>query len=85
MTIEEYFSLNEPPFGTSPDPRFLHLSEQVKQAVAKCEYMTTHRRGPLYMYGPIGSGKTNRHVAWHSGPTTDATGEANHVTRGVST
>ena len=57
--IIKYFSLNEHPFMTSPDPRFLYFSSQVKEALAKCEFMARDRIGPLYMYGPIGSGKTS--------------------------
>src|SRR3954462_11846569 len=44
---------------TSPDPRFLYSSSQVKEALAKCEFMARDRVGPIYMYGPIGSGKTS--------------------------
>ncbi|MFL5697460.1 MAG: ExeA family protein [Ktedonobacteraceae bacterium] len=43
----------------SPDPRFLYFSSQVKEALAKCEFMARDRVGPIYMYGPIGSGKTS--------------------------
>src|SRR5919202_845021 len=57
--IIKYFSLNEHPFMTSPDPRFLYFSSQVKEALAKCEFMARERIGPIYMYGPIGSGKTS--------------------------
>ena len=57
--IVKYFSLNEHPFMTSPDPRFLYFSSQVKEALAKCEFMARDRIGPIYMYGPIGSGKTS--------------------------
>src|SRR3982750_3123845 len=57
--IVEYFNLNEHPFMTSPDPRFLYFSSQVKEALAKCEFMARDRIGPIYMYGPIGSGKTS--------------------------
>jgi general secretion pathway protein A len=62
--IENHFQLKEQPFRLSPDPRFLFLSDQVKEAVAKCEYMAANRVGPLYIYGPIGSGKTSilRHL-----------------------
>ena len=59
MYLLNYFGLNEPPFRISPDPRFLYLSDQVKEALAKVQYMTKERIGPLYMYGPIGSGKTS--------------------------
>jgi general secretion pathway protein A len=59
MNILEYFSLNEQPFRIGPDPRYLFYSSQVKEAIAKCEYMARQRVGPIYMYGPIGSGKTS--------------------------
>src|SRR5215212_3356970 len=58
MDILNYFQLNEHPFRIGPDPRFLYFSEQVKEALAKCEYMAKERIGPIYIYGPIGSGKT---------------------------
>jgi type II secretory pathway predicted ATPase ExeA len=57
--IVKYLELNEHPFTTSPDPRFLYFSSQVKEAPAKCEFMARDRIGPIYMYGPIGSGKTS--------------------------
>src|SRR5579859_4341452 len=57
--IIKYFDLNEHPFITTPDPRFLYFSSQVKEALAKCEFMARDRVGPIYMYGPIGSGKTS--------------------------
>src|SRR5690242_5959612 len=53
-----YYGLNEAPYRNSPDPRFLYLSDQVKEALSKVEYMIRDRIGPLYMYGPIGLGKT---------------------------
>ncbi len=57
--IVKYFGLNEHPFISNPDPRFLYFSSQVKEALAKCEFMARDRIGPIYMYGPIGSGKTS--------------------------
>jgi type II secretory pathway predicted ATPase ExeA len=57
--IIRYFELNEHPFMTSPDPRYLYFSSPVKEALAKCEFMARDRIGPIYMYGPIGSGKTS--------------------------
>src|ERR1700680_926140 len=57
--IIKYFSFNEHPFISNPDPRFLYFSSQVKEALAKCEFMARDRVGPIYMYGPIGSGKTS--------------------------
>src|SRR5688500_13086068 len=57
--ITKYFGLNEHPFMTSPDPRFLYFSSQVKEALAKCEWRARDRIGPIYMDGPIGSGKAS--------------------------
>ena len=48
--IIKYFNLNEHPFMTSPDPRFLYFSSQVKEALAKCEFMARDRIGPIYMW-----------------------------------
>ena len=52
MNTVEYFGLNEQPFRIGPDPRYLFYSGQVKEAIAKCEYMARDRVGPIYMYGP---------------------------------
>src|SRR5437879_7029756 len=57
--IIKYFGFNEHPFISTPDPRFVYCSCQVKEAHAKCEFMARDRIGPIYMYGPIGSGKTS--------------------------
>ncbi|MFC9883141.1 ExeA family protein [Streptomyces libani] len=57
--IVKHFGLTEHPFISSPDPRFLYFSSQVREALAKCEFMARDRIGPIYMYGPIGSGKTS--------------------------
>jgi general secretion pathway protein A len=59
MNVLDYFLLDEQPFRLGPDPRYLFYSGQVKEAIAKCEYMALNRVGPIYMYGPIGSGKTS--------------------------
>jgi general secretion pathway protein A len=59
MDLLAYFHLTEQPFRIGPDPRYLFLSDQVTEALAKCEYMARERIGPIYIYGPIGSGKTS--------------------------
>jgi general secretion pathway protein A len=53
-----HFSLKELPFVSSPDSRYLYLSDQVNETLQKCLYMISNRIGPLYIYGPIGTGKT---------------------------
>src|SRR5712691_3008814 len=59
QAIIKYFGLNEHPFITTPDSRFLYSSFKHNKALAKCEFMARDRIGPIYMYGPIGSGKTS--------------------------
>ena len=39
MNVPEYFVLNEQPFRIGPDPRYLFYSDQVKEVIAKREYM----------------------------------------------
>src|SRR2546429_6810613 len=57
--IVKYFGFKEHPFMTSPDPRFLYFSSQVREALAKCDFMARDRVGSMYMAGPIGAGKTS--------------------------
>src|SRR5947207_516851 len=54
----EYFNLTEKPFSTSPDPRFVYLSSQHREAIAKAEYAATEKLGLAVIYGDIGTGKT---------------------------
>lgn len=56
---ESFFGLKEKPFRISPDPRFLYLAPQHREVLSKCQYMITNKVGPVYVFGPIGSGKTS--------------------------
>ncbi len=55
---EAFYGLREKPFRISPDPRFLFLAPQHQEVLSKCQYMIDGRIGPVYVFGPIGSGKT---------------------------
>jgi general secretion pathway protein A len=55
---ESFYGLKERPFRISPDPRFLFLAPQHQEVLSKCQYMIQGRVGPVYVFGPIGSGKT---------------------------
>ena len=55
---ESFYGLKEKPFRISPDPRFLFLAPQHQEVLSKCQYMIQGRVGPVYVFGPIGSGKT---------------------------
>ncbi len=55
---EAHFGLRERPFSTSPDPRFLFLTAQHQEALAKCQSVIESRMGASAIYGDIGAGKT---------------------------
>jgi len=54
----EYFSLKEKPFSLTPDPRFLFLSENHRQALDHMLYGVREREGFILIIGDIGTGKT---------------------------
>ncbi len=56
---EAYFSLKERPFSISPDPRFICLTAQHQEALAKVQYSISERMGVSTIYGDIGAGKTS--------------------------
>lgn len=52
-----FFGLKERPFGKTPDPRFLYLSKQHEEALARLSYAVEEREIAV-LTGEIGSGKT---------------------------
>ena len=54
----EFYGLRERPFSISPDPRFIYLSPQHHEALAKCQYAVSEKMGLSTIYGDIGAGKT---------------------------
>jgi general secretion pathway protein A len=56
---EAYFSLKERPFSISPDPRFIYLTAQHQEALAKVQYSISERMGVSTIYGDVGAGKTS--------------------------
>jgi general secretion pathway protein A len=55
---EAFFNLNENPFGTTPDPRFLYKSKAHRDALAYLAYGIFHKKGFLALTGEVGIGKT---------------------------
>jgi len=55
----KYFGLNEQPFGVTPDPRFLYVGEQHREALASLVYGTESSRGFVALIAPPGMGKTS--------------------------
>lgn len=58
MTFLEHFGFIEQPFGVTPDPRFLHLGSQHREALASLVHATEENRGFVALIGPPGMGKT---------------------------
>lgn len=56
---EEYFGLKERPYSLSPDPRFIYLTSQHQEALAKSQYTIAQKMGISAIYGDIGAGKTS--------------------------
>lgn len=56
---ESYFGLKERPFSISPDPRFIYLTSQHQEALAKSQYAISQKMGVSIVYGDIGAGKTS--------------------------
>jgi general secretion pathway protein A len=54
----DFFGLTEQPFGVTPDPRFLYLSEAHKEALASLYYGIEANRGFIGLIAQPGMGKT---------------------------
>jgi general secretion pathway protein A len=55
----EHYGLTEQPFGVTPDPRFLYLGAQYREALAALDYGTKNNRGFLALIAKPGMGKTS--------------------------
>lgn len=53
-----FFGLKENPFNLTPDPRYLYLSSQHKEALNHLLYGINERKGFITITGGIGTGKT---------------------------
>jgi general secretion pathway protein A len=54
----EYFGLKEPGFSITPDPRFLYLSDDHREALAHLLYGAGEGGGFVLLTGEVGTGKT---------------------------
>jgi general secretion pathway protein A len=62
-----FFGLRESPFGVNPDPRYLFLTRQTREALDKLSYGIQTRQGLTLLTGEVGTGKTtliNRLLDW---------------------
>jgi general secretion pathway protein A len=55
----EFFGLAEEPFRMTADPRFLWYSEKHKEVKAKALHHIQSRKGPVYVFADVGTGKTS--------------------------
>lgn len=55
---QQHFGLAELPFSLSPDPRYMFLTSQHKEALSKCQYIIKQKGGLAVIYGDVGTGKT---------------------------
>ena len=55
---KKHFGFREPPFSIAPDPRFLYMSEQHREAMAHLVYGMRHDGGFVLLTGDVGTGKT---------------------------
>ena len=54
-----FYGLNEKPFATTPDPRFLYLTPGHQEALAHLVYAVQDNTGFLVLTGEVGTGKTS--------------------------
>lgn len=54
----QHFGLLDEPFSTSPNPRFLYISQAHNMALEKVRWTISAKRGLALCFGPVGTGKT---------------------------
>lgn len=54
----EYFGLKDTPFSIAPDPRFIYMSDQHREALAHLLYGLNSEGGFVLLTGEVGTGKT---------------------------
>lgn len=55
---EQFYSLIEPPFSLTPDPKYFYRSESHHRAFELLHYAIQRREGFMVVYGEVGTGKT---------------------------
>jgi type II secretory pathway predicted ATPase ExeA len=53
---KSFFGLRANPFEASPDPRFLFVRPQIREALACLQYGIAARKGFVVMTGEVGTG-----------------------------
>jgi general secretion pathway protein A len=55
---KKFFGLRENPFRVNPDPRYLFMTKQVREALASLLFGIQTRKGIVTLTGEVGTGKT---------------------------
>ena len=55
---KRFFGLHENPFNINPDPRFLHRTPRIQEALDQLTFGVQNRKGLLLLTGEVGTGKT---------------------------
>src|SRR5262249_9463732 len=68
---QPFFGLRKSPFNMTPDPEFLSLTQQHREALAGLTYAVLARKGFVVLTGDAGTGKTTliTRVLQHFPPT----------------
>ena len=64
---KQFFGLRANPFNVNPDPRYLFLTRQIREALACLTYGIQNRKGFVLLTGEVGTGKTtllNKLLEW---------------------
>src|SRR5215469_2144202 len=54
----EFFGIQKDPFGLTPDPSFLFLTDQHREALSGLTLALLQRKGLVVLSGEVGTGKT---------------------------
>ena len=55
---QEFFGLHEKPFSIAPDPRYLYMTDQHREALAHLLFGVGDEGGFILLTGEVGTGKT---------------------------
>jgi type II secretory pathway predicted ATPase ExeA len=55
---QNFFGICLPPFEMSPDPRFLYMMPQIREALACLQFGIANKKGFVVLTGEVGTGKT---------------------------
>ena len=55
---ESFYGLKENPFNVTPDPQYVYLGENHREALAQLLYGVQEKKGFIVLTGEVGTGKT---------------------------